>query len=328
MGAEFPAKGSPMLDVVVVGRREEAEGIASLELRPMPGEWLPSFTAGAHIEVHVPTDQGVLHRHYSLANDPSERHRYVIAVGRDPASRGASRWIHDHLREGQLLRIGEPRNNFPLVEDAARSVLIAGGIGITPLLAMARRLSTLNRKWSLYYCARTPARAAFLQDLLNLGGEVVPVFDAMAGVAKLDLHALVASTATDTHLYCCGPGSLLEAFLDAAGTRDKQTVHVEWFSAPPESSPGMGSDSAFTVRLARSNLTLQVGADQSILEVVRAAGVDVAHSCLEGICGSCETKVVSGECDHRDLILADPTCHKSMMICVSRAKGDEITLDL
>lgn len=328
MGAEFPVKGSPMLDVVVVARREEAEGIASLELRRMPGEWLPSFTAGAHIEVHVPTDQGVLHRHYSLANDPSERHRYVIAIGRDPASRGGSRWIHEHLREGQLLRIGEPRNNFPLVEDAARSVLIAGGIGITPLLAMARRLSTLNRKWSLYYCARTPARAAFLQDLLDLGGEVVPVFDAMAGVAKLDLHALVASTATDTHLYCCGPGSLLKAFLCAAGTRDKQTVHVEWFSAPPESSPGMGSDSAFTVRLARSNLTLQVGADQSILEVVRAAGIDVSHSCLEGICGSCETKVVSGECDHRDLILADPTCHKSMMICVSRAKGDEITLDL
>lgn len=327
MGAVLHANGIPMREVVVAGRREEAEGIASLELRPMSGEYLPSFTAGAHIEVQVPTHQGVLQRHYSLANDPSERHRYVIAVGRDPASRGGSRWIHEHLREGQVLRVGEPRNNFPLAEDAARSVLIAGGIGITPLLAMARRLTTLNRNWSMYYCARTPARAAFLQDLLKLGGPVVPIFDAMPGVAKLDLHALVENTATDTHLYCCGPSSLLQAFLDAARTRDQRTVHVEWFSAPPEAA-ATGPDSAFTVHLERSNLTLQIGADQSILEVVRAAGLDVPHSCLEGICGSCETKVISGECDHRDLILADPACHMSMMICVSRAKGDAITLDL
>lgn len=327
MGAASPANGTSMLDVIVAARREEAEGVASIELRPMAQESLPGFTAGAHIEVHVPTEQGLLQRHYSLANDPSERHRYVIAVGRDAASRGASRWIHEHLREGQVLRVGQPRNNFPLAEDAASSVLIAGGIGITPLLAMARRLTALNRSWSMYYCARTPARAAFLQELLQLRGAVVPVFDAMPGVAKLDLHGLVEHTPADTHLYCCGPSSLLQAFLDAARTRDKRTVHVEWFSAPPEDAAA-GPDSAFTVHLARSNLTLQVGADQSILEVVRAAGLDVPHSCLEGICGSCETKVISGECDHRDLILADPACHKSMMICVSRSKGDAITLDL
>lgn len=179
----------------------------------------------------------------------------------------------------------------------------------------------------MYYCARTPARAAFLQDLLKLGGEVVPVFDAMPGVSKLDLQALVEKTSADTHLYCCGPSSLLQAFLDVVRHRDKRTVHVEWFSAPPEAA-GTGPDSAFTVHLARSNLTLQVGAHQSILEVVRAAGLDVPYSCMEGICGSCEARVVSGECDHRDLILADPACHRSMMICVSRAKGDAITLDL
>ena len=328
MGTILPINGIPTFDVLVARRQEEAEGIVSLELRATAEECLPRFTAGAHIEVHVPTQQGVLQRHYSLANDPSEQHRYVVAVGLDPASRGGSQWIHEHLREGQVLRVGNPRNNFPLTEDATRSVMIAGGIGITPLLAMARRLTTLNRDWSMYYCAQTPARAAFLQDLLKLGGTVVPIFDAMPGVARLNLHALVENTAIDTHLYCCGPSSLIQSFLEATRNRDKRTVHVEWFSAPPEQPIGTGANSAFTVHLMRSNLTLQVGSDQSILEVVRAAGLDIPYSCMEGICGSCETKVISGECDHRDLILADHACHKSMMICVSRSKGDSITLDL
>ena len=216
---------APLLEMVVAAKTRESESVVSLELRSTAGEALPAFAPGAHIELELPTPAGVLLRQYSLVNDSAERRHYAIAVGRDAGSRGGSRWIHDNLAAGQVLRVAVPRNNFPLDEGAARSVLIAGGIGITPLLAMARRLAELRRPWTLYYCVRTPAQAAFIEPLMHLGGEVVPVYDSIPGVASLDVATVARSAASDTHLYCCGPAGLMQAFVSACRTRDPRTVH-------------------------------------------------------------------------------------------------------
>lgn len=327
MDLPVPPSAAGLLDMAVVAKKRETEAVVSLELRGHGGETLPAFTPGAHIELELPTPGGVLRRQYSLVNDPAARRHYTIAVGRDANSRGGSSWIHDRLEPGQVLRVGAPRNRFPLHEEAVRSVLIAGGIGITPILAMARRLSDLRRPWALYYCARTPAQAAFIEPLMRLGGEVIPVYDRMPGVASLDVAGVVRAADSDTHLYCCGPGGLMDAFVAACRPRDPRTVHLEWFAAPAAPTTTQ-VQAEFVVHLARSGMTLPVPANRSILDVVRAAGIDVPHSCLEGICGSCETKVIGGECDHRDLILADRSSNDSMMICVSRARSATLTLDI
>jgi len=309
----------------------EADDIISLELRAHGETVLPPFEAGAHIDIKLPLPSGVEVRQYSLCNDPAENDRYVIAVGLDANSRGGSRWLHEHVRQGDVLHIGEPRNNFPLVEDAPQTVLIAGGIGITPLLAMARRLTSLGRKWTLYYCVRTPKRAAFLEKLLALGsGEVVPVFDGMPGVSPLDVVKACAQMSMDTHLYCCGPTGLLQAFTQATRARPSNTTHVEWFAAPAQSTAAPAADNEFDVHLARTQCTLHVPADKTILDVLLDAGLDVPYSCTEGICASCETRVLSGECDHRDFILTpdQASANDRIMICVSRCKGKSLTLEL
>lgn len=325
-----PASASA-LRVVVHAKQLQAEGVVSLDLRPVDGAPLPLFEAGAHIDVYLPIGTEPLMRQYSLCNDPSERHRYVVAVGLDANSRGGSRWVHAGLSEGQALQVSAPRNQFALAEEAPRSVLIAGGIGITPILAMARRLAALSKPWTLYYCVRTPGRAAFVRELMQLGGEVIPVFDGMPGIAPLDVAQLVAQTSSDTHLYCCGPAGLMRAFMDAVSGRDPKTVHVEWFAAPakPEGT-ATGCDGAFDIHLARTRRTLRVPADKSILDVLLDAGLDVPHSCRDGVCASCETTVLAGECDHRDLVLmgAEAAANDRMMICVSRCKGESLTLDL
>jgi ferredoxin-NADP reductase len=324
------------LNVKVTARREEAAGVISLELRAVDGRPLGTFTAGAHIDVHLPVRnaQGrVLVRQYSLCNDPTEQDRYVIGVGRDPNSRGGSLWLQDQLQVGDLLRISAPRNNFPLDESAAYSVLVAGGIGITPLLAMGRRLSALGRPWTLYYCARTPERAAFLEELWALPARVVPVFDGLPGREPLDLKKVVAEAPTDAHLYCCGPASLMEAFERAAAGRPRQQVHVEWFKprGPAADAPALAQgEQPFDITLARGGITLHVPAGKSILDVLIEAGVPVQHSCCDGVCGTCETRVIDGVPEHRDAVLLGEAANSSdrMMVCVSRSAGPHLTLDL
>ena len=332
--------GVNLFEVVVHERRREAEGVVSLDLRPLQGA-LPAFTAGAHIDVEVqlpgPGNHRAL-RQYSLCNDPAEPHRYVIGIGRDAASRGGSVWLCDQVQAGHTLRIGTPRNHFRLVEDAAHTILVAGGIGITPLLAMARRLSALGRRWTLYLCARSPERAAFLAEAQHLPGLVVPVFDGMPGVASLDLAGLVGQATPDTHLYCCGPEALMHAFERACAGRDPSTVHVEWFKAPATASAvgastaasTTGADRGFTVQLQRSQRQLDVPAGTSILDVLLAAGIDVAHSCCDGVCGTCETRVLGGRPDHRDAVLLGPDAQAQdrIMVCVSRCHDEVLTLDL
>lgn len=303
-----------------------AFGVKLFELVHVDGIALAPFEAGAHIEVQLPNH---LMRSYSLLNAPGEQHRYQIAVHNSPASTGGSRYMHESLKEGDVLLASLPRNNFLLNETAGYSCLIAGGIGITPLLSMAHRLNALGRRWELHYCARTAAHAAFVDELRMLaatsGNAAHFYFDQEPGGQPLDLIALERSVSGNTHLYCCGPRGMLDAF-EQATAHCRERAHVEYFTAKSEAA----LDGGFIIELARSGKTLHVPAGSSILDVVFEAGVSVASSCREGICGSCETKILAGEADHRDALLSDAerSANKSMMICCSGAKSSRLVLDL
>jgi vanillate O-demethylase ferredoxin subunit len=323
------------LNVRVHDRRVVADGIVAIELRATDGYELSRFTAGSHIDVELTVRDAHGHfivRQYSLCNDPAERHRYVIAVGRDANTRGGSAYLHDQLKVGDIVHISTPRNHFQLYEPAPHSVLVAGGIGITPLLAMARRLSALGRTWTLYLCARTPERAAFLDELEALPGTVIPVFDGVPGGAAIDLERVISDAPADAHLYCCGPTTLMEAFERAAARREAHTVHVEWFKPRPASTAtdAAAASGSFELKLAHSGVTLAVPPDKSILDVLIEAGVAVQYSCCDGVCGTCETRVLEGIPDHRDSVLLgeDADATDRIMVCVSRCAGNSLTLDL
>ena len=322
-GREFkPDEERVELQLRVKASTWEAPNIISYELRPPGGGELPPFTAGAHIDLHL--GNGLI-RSYSLLNSQAERYRYVIGVQKDAATRGGSKWVHDHIRAGELVTIGAPRNNFPLAERAEHSILFAGGIGITPILSMVERLSALRRSWELYYCARTRAAAAFV-DRLEHRREVRFHFDGEPGGAMLDLAPIIRSAAATTHFYCCGPLGMLSAFEAATAHLPGERVHVEYFSAkePPAHEGG------FTVVLAKSGRQIPVPAGKTILDALLDAGVDVPFSCKEGVCGTCETPVLDGDPDHRDLILTkeEQAANRSMMICCSGAKTERLVLDL
>lgn len=305
----------------------EAQGILSYDLRPFGGRELPPFTAGAHIDLLLP---GGMVRSYSLVNPQEERHRYVIAVNRDASSRGGSRFMHEAVRPGDTLTIAAPRNNFPLTEDAEHSVLIAGGIGITPLWCMVQRLQALQRSWELYYCTRTRQGTAFLEPLQALGSRVnVDLhfnFDREPGGRMLDIGAVVASAPAHAHLYCCGPLPMLEAFERAAAGWPARQVHTEYFSA--REAPAVGG--GYIVRLERSQLEFEVRKGKTILDTLLDNGVDVPYSCLEGVCGTCEARVLAGLPDHRDLVLSkeEKEANRSVMICCSGSKSEKLVLDL
>lgn len=307
----------------------EAEDVLSFELRAedSDSEPLPLFSAGGHIDLHL---QPGLVRSYSLLNSQDEHHRYVIAVHRGANSRGGSRHVHETLRVGQVLTISPPRNNFPLTEDAAHSVLIGGGIGITPLWSMVQRLESLGRSWQLYYSARTRRHAALLEELGRLAQtaqkRIRLNFDQEAGGHMLDLPAIVGSAPAEAHFYCCGPEGMLAAFKRATAGRPAGCVHVEYFSNAGEKAGAGG----FSVRLVRTGQTFQVRPGQTILQTLLDAGVDIPHSCLEGICGSCEVRVLEGQPDHRDLVLSveEQQRNTRMMICCSGSRSDTLVLDL
>ncbi|CAM3655980.1 Oxidoreductase [Bordetella sputigena] len=300
----------------------EADGIHSYELIDEAGGELPAFTAGAHVTVHLP---GGVSRSYSLTNCPEERHRYVIAVNRDARSRGGSRYLHDTARVGQVLPADPPRNLFELDENAPASVLIAGGIGITPIRCMIRRLETLGRRWELHYCARHPAAAAYLEEL-RVDPRVRTYFDAGPAPRRLDIAATLAALPADAHVYCCGPAPMLRAFQTHAAALPPARVHLERFGAAEAAS----TEGGYTVRLARSGRTVQVRTGQSILEALLEAGEQPPHACRQGVCGSCETAVLSGRPDHRDQVLSatEKAAGASMMICCSGSLDAELVLDL
>lgn len=316
-----------ILEVRVKSITCEAQGILSFDLRPLPGRELPPFTAGSHIDLHL--SNGLV-RSYSLINSPGERHRYVIAVNKDPASRGGSRYLHEAVRAGDILMIGAPRNNFLLVEDALHSVFIAGGIGITPLWCMIQRLEELGRSWELYYCARTRQNAAFLDHLRGLGSRIhVKLhfnFDQEPDGRMLDIAGVVAGTSREAHLYCCGPVPMLEAFEAAAARFPPRQVHVEYFA--PKQAPA--ASGGFVVVLAKSGRSIAVPAGKTILEALLDEGVDVPYSCTEGVCGTCETEVLEGIPDHRDLVLSsdEKASNRTMMICCSGCESGKLVLNI
>jgi len=316
-----------MLKVRVKRISYEAQNINSYELvAPSGGDLLP-FAAGGHIDLHLPN--GMV-RSYSLVNDQRERHRYVIAVNKDAASLGGSSFVHAEIRVGDIITISHPRNNFALHEEAEHSVLIAGGIGITPLLSMVRRLEQLGRSWKLFYAARTRLAAAFLDELNTLRPDVhlnlhVDFDDERAG-RVFDLAAIVRDAPPHTHLYCCGPAPMLEAFEAATADRPADHVHVEYFKA--KETPAV--EGGFEVKLARSGRTIQVEAGKTILNALIDAGIAVNYACTEGVCGTCETRVLEGVPDHRDQFLSkqEQAANKSIMICCSGAKSGTLVLDL
>ena len=311
-----------MIDVLVKSITCEAEDVISLDLRPVGEAPLPAFTAGAHIELQL---RNGLPRNYSLANPQHERHRYYVTVQKDAASRGGSLFIHEQVRAGDILRISPPRNNFTLTEDAAHSVLIAGGIGITPIWCMIQRLNALGRSWRLIYATRTRRRAAFLDDVLAFGNVHLHVDDESAG-AFIDLDVVIRDAPSDTHFYCCGPLPMLAAFERATAAVPAEQVHVEYFTAKGP----IDADGGFDVVLARSGRTVFVPEHSTILDALLAAGIDVGHSCLEGVCGTCETKIIEGIPDHRDVVLTaqERASNRTMMICCSGSKSGRLVLDL
>jgi tetrachlorobenzoquinone reductase len=305
----------------------EAESINSYELVAPGGGDLAPFSAGSHVDLHLPN--GMI-RSYSLVNDQRERYRYVVAVNKDAASRGGSTFIHETLRAGDIINNSQPRNNFALQEDAAHSVLIAGGIGITPLLSMIRRLQALERSWELFYTAQTRAVAAFLDELGALrSGAPASVhlnFDQEPSGRMLDLAAIIEAAPAEAHLYCCGPVPMLEAFEAATAGRPSAQVHVEYFKAKEKPA----AEGGFEVKLARSDRTIFVEPGKTILNALLDAGIAANYACTEGVCGTCETRVIEGLPDHRDLFLGkeEQAANTTMMICCSGSKSRTLVLDL
>lgn len=316
----FAAKA--MIDLRIKSATWEAPNIVSYELRSTDGSLLPEFTAGAHIDLKLPIG---MTRSYSLLNQQGERERYVIAVQRDRTSRGGSKWIHQNLKPGEIVSVNGPRNNFKVDEEADKSVFIAGGIGITPMLSMTDRLKCLKKDWELVFCARTRNSTPFMERLQS-DARVHFNFDRERGGTFLDIASVIASYGPRTHFYCCGPTSMLESFESATVHLPRQQVHIEYFSAaePPATAGG------FKIVLAKSGLEIDVVAGKTILEALNDAGIVIPYSCAEGVCGTCETTILEGIPDHRDRILteAERAANNKMMICCSGAKSDRLVLDI
>lgn len=313
--------------VKVQRKKQEALDIASFELVKPDGSALPGFSAGSHIDVQVP---GGLTRQYSLCNDAAEQHRYRIAVLRDPGSRGGSVGMHDAVKEGDTLQISEPRNHFPLVH-AQRTLLLAGGIGVTPLLCMAQRLATSGADFTLHYCARSAERTAFRDEIAAspYAQRVQYHFDDGDAAQKLQLEQELAKPDAGTHLYVCGPTGFIDWVVKTADRLgwSKEQVHLEYFGAAAQDTTG---DRAFQVKIASSGAVYEVPADQTVVNALQAHGIEILTSCEQGVCGTCITRVLQGECDHRDLYFTDEekSKHDQFTPCCSRAKSAVLVLDL
>jgi len=315
------------LEVKVIRKTIEAEGITSFELARADGAPLPAFSAGSHVDVQIP---GGLTRQYSLCNDATEQHRYRIAVLRDPASRGGSVAMHEAVNEGDVIRISPPKNHFPL-QHAPRTLLLAGGIGVTPLLCMAQRLAAIHADFTLHYCTRSAERTAFRQEIGSsaFADKVRFHFDAGPAEQKLDLPAVLAGATPEHQLYVCGPAGFITHVVDSAkasGWRSEQ-IHLEYFGAAPQDTAG---DTGFEVKIASTGKSYTVGAEQNIIQVLKDNGIEILTSCEQGVCGTCITRVLEGEPDHRDMYFTDEEKAKNDQFtpCCSRAKSKTLVLDL
>ncbi|MGV9885831.1 PDR/VanB family oxidoreductase [Streptomyces sp. NPDC003395] len=310
---ETPISGQPRsraLTLLVTGHEPIAEGVVQLRLE---GHDLPRWEPGAHLDLVLPSG---LVRQYSLCGDPEDTSSYTVAARLVEDGRGGSREVHEQVREGMELEVRGPRNRFPLV-DAPSYVFVAGGIGITPILPMLRALTADGADWRLLYGGRSRASMPFLEEVVKLGDD-----DRVSVVAEdedglPDLDAWLGELPGDAAVYCCGPEGLMAAVAERV-----PQVHMERFT------PRAATGGAFEVELRRSGRVVTVSADTTVLEAVRAELPDTAYSCEQGFCGTCQQRVLEGEVDHRDELLTDAEREDSMLICVSRARGERLVLDL
>jgi tetrachlorobenzoquinone reductase len=322
-GNVAPAPASDgLIEVRLTAIRYAARDTNLFEFRRPDGKPLPPYEPGAHVDMHLPNG---LVRNYSLTVAKPDPAAYTFGIKRDPASRGGSRYIHDELRVGRTVKISVPRNNFPLKEDAAHTILIAGGIGITPIWCMVQRLVELGRPWTLHYACRSRADMAFVEALEGTSGPQFH-FDDQHGGKVIDVAAIVGAAPQDAHLYCCGPTPMLQAFESATASWPREQIHIEYFT--PKAEPA--KKGGFTVELARSGQEFFIPEGQSILQVLLDEGIDVDYSCELGICGACEQRVISGIPEHRDSILSEEEQAENtrVMICCAGCKTDRLVLDL
>ena len=323
---EFEAETFPLLRLRVQAIRLQADGLHAFELVDPDAALLPPATAGAHVDVHLP---GGLMRSYSLAGDPADRTVWTLGVLREVNGQGGSKAMHQSVRVGDLLTVGAPRNAFPMVPGAAHTVLLAGGIGITPIKAMAHTLTAQGQSFELHYCARTARNVAFTRELRAL----VPPdrlhfhFDNGVPGQGLNITKLLQQQPDGAHLYYCGPGGFMKACAEASTHWAPGSVHFEHFK-PPEPPAKAVPDASFEVRLARTGITVPVLPDQTIVRAIELAGHRVPTSCLSGLCGSCKVDYLEGEVEHNDYILSDEEKTRCLTLCVSRSRSPILVLDL
>jgi len=316
------------LHVRVAHKRREAEDIVGFDLVSPDGGRLPSFEAGAHIDVHV--SEGLI-RQYSLCNSTAETDRYQIAVLLDPASRGGSIAMHRAVREGDVLRISRPRNHFPLNGTTGRPLLLAGGIGVTPILCMAEQLAQARADFEMHYWTRSEAKTAFLHRIRSstFAANVSVHFDDGPAEQHLSLQSVLAHRADARRAYICGPLGFLKAARDAAseGGWPDECVHFEYFK--PHAEGGL-TPGAFEVQIASTGAVFVVPPDKTVTQVLAENSVEVPVSCEQGVCGTCITRVLSGAPDHRDLVLTpeERARNDQFTPCCSRSSSPRLVLDL
>ena len=313
-------------DLIVRRRSTPAEGVAVLELAHPENEDLPRWEPGAHIDLML---KDGLTRQYSLCGDPQDSSVWRVGVLLDPNSRGGSRFVHENLVEGATLRVRGPRNHFPLV-DAPHYRFIAGGIGITPILAMLEAVQRAGGDWTLLYGGRTRASMAFAEDLAERYPDRVTVWP-QDERGLLDLEALFKDPEDDTLVYCCGPEALLSAVEQHSAHWPAGILHIERFAAKaPTAEEAAAALDQFEVVCQRSGRSFEITSDQQILEVLEEEGIPILGSCYEGVCGTCEARVLEGTPDHRDSVLTDAekAAGEVMLICVSRSRTERLVLDL
>lgn len=329
-----PTRNELMLELLVRAVKLEASGVLSYQLSNRDGSELPAWTPGAHIDLVL--NNGLV-RQYSLCGDPSDRTTYLIAVLREPKSRGGSQYLHDNQLVGRTLNIRGPRNHFGL-EISPSYLFIAGGIGITPIIPMIRAATSAGAMWRLVYGGRTRTSMAFLRAIKafeNAGDiEVVPQDE----LGLPDLDRSIGAAKDDTLIYCCGPEGLLRAVQERCQNVAAKQLHFERFTSPTSTTREASAildanrtgDEGFKVELKRSGMILEVPPDRTVLSVIEDVIPEILYSCEEGFCGTCETAVLEGIPDHRDTILtqSERDSNATMMICVSRCKSGRLVLDL
>ncbi|HCF4778768.1 TPA: oxidoreductase [Pseudomonas aeruginosa] len=318
-----------LLELLIRRVTREAQGINSYELVDPNGGALPPFTAGSHIDIHLPN--GMV-RQYSLSNSPAEPHRYVIGVLRDERGTGGSIAVHQ-LHVGETVRVSVPRNNFMLSKEARKSILLAGGIGVTPMKSMMHALESAKQEYELHYCCKGPEFAAFSEEMEELIGEgkVVLHFDGGDPSKSFDLQSFLKDAPEGCHVYYCGPAGFMNACKEAAAHWPAGTVHFEHFKAPvkaPEPASAEQGNGSFVARIASNGEEIVVQAHENLAQVLQDAGYPVETSCQSGLCGTCKIRYLEGEVDHQDYILDDSEKGSCLTACVSRAKSKLLVLDL